>query len=180
MEEIYEPQTWVNESLAGEERYDILEDNDTPVHENIQIRLRTNVAVAGTPVDADRMNHIENGLEDLDSRVVDIVGSIFHTSGNSMAEVQCEDNVVLTDASKPIQVLDPNGGDRTLTFPAVSANNHAFAIFHNGTGHAFTCDDIDNTPISTGKAMLFFPSPDGYKLFAGGGGTTVEEVLAFL
>lgn len=69
MAKLYTKQTWADEVLAGDERYDILEDNGTPINENVQINLATTVAQAGTAVDADRMNHIEDGLDAVDTRL---------------------------------------------------------------------------------------------------------------
>ena len=58
----YEKTTWVNEILDGAERFDIKDNTGTPIHENVQIVLRTPVITPGTPVDADNLNKIEEGI----------------------------------------------------------------------------------------------------------------------
>ena len=58
----YEKTTWVNEILDGAERFDIKDNTGTPIHKNVQIVLRTPVIRPGTPVDADNLNKIEEGI----------------------------------------------------------------------------------------------------------------------
>jgi len=58
----YEKTTWVNEILDGAERFDIKDNTGTPIHENVQIVLRTPVITPGTPVYADNLNKIEEGI----------------------------------------------------------------------------------------------------------------------
>lgn len=59
----YTKNTWTDEVLAGNERYDIKEDGGAAIESNVQINLISSVAVAGSPVSAARMNNIENGIE---------------------------------------------------------------------------------------------------------------------
>jgi hypothetical protein len=70
MPKLYTPNTWVDEVLSGAERYDIETNGGTPIETNVQINLATSVAVAGSPVNAARMNNIENGIDDLDDALV--------------------------------------------------------------------------------------------------------------
>ena len=58
----YKKTTWVNEILDGAERFDIKDNTGTPIHKNVQIVLRTPVIRPGTPVDADKLNKIEEGI----------------------------------------------------------------------------------------------------------------------
>ena len=58
----YKKTTWGNEILDGAERFDIKDNTGTPIHENVQIVLRTPVITPGTPVDADNLNKIEEGI----------------------------------------------------------------------------------------------------------------------
>jgi hypothetical protein len=69
MTKIYSKNVWVDEILAGDELYDILDDEDNPIHEDVQIQLTTDVAQAGSAVDADKMNNIEDGLDAIDTLV---------------------------------------------------------------------------------------------------------------
>jgi hypothetical protein len=71
MAKIYSKNTWVDEVLAGSERYDILADAGAPIASTVQINLSTAVAVAGSAVDADKMNNIEDGIDALDTLVSD-------------------------------------------------------------------------------------------------------------
>jgi hypothetical protein len=69
MAKIYVKNTWVDEVLAGSERYNILADDGTPIESAVQVNLSTAVAVAGTAVDASKMNNIEVGLDAIDTLV---------------------------------------------------------------------------------------------------------------
>lgn len=84
MTKIYTKATWTDEALAGAERYDIKEDAGTAFKSNMQIALATSVAVAGTEVNAAKMNNIEIGLDALDTKVADAV-DLFTTGGTSTA-----------------------------------------------------------------------------------------------
>jgi len=53
---------WVDEVLAGDPRYNILTDDGTIIHENVQVVLDTSVVTAGTPVDAEKMNALEDAI----------------------------------------------------------------------------------------------------------------------
>jgi hypothetical protein len=69
MAKIYTKSTWVDEILAGDARYDIKEDDGTPITNDAQIDLATVVTVAGTTVDATKMNNLETGVDALDTLV---------------------------------------------------------------------------------------------------------------
>jgi len=73
MAKLYTKNTWVDETLADVERYDIAEDDGTPYKADMQITLATAVAVAGSPVNAARMNNLEDGLDAVDTRLSDLV-----------------------------------------------------------------------------------------------------------
>jgi hypothetical protein len=70
MPKLYTPNTWEDEVLTEDARYDILEDNGDPYKADMRIDLVTPVATAGTSVNATRMNNIENGIDDLDDALV--------------------------------------------------------------------------------------------------------------
>jgi hypothetical protein len=63
----YTKTTWVNETLAGAERFDIKEDNGDAFKADMQIVLATTVTLAGTELNATNLNHIEQGIEDAHS-----------------------------------------------------------------------------------------------------------------
>ena len=79
MAKTYTKNTWTDEVLADDERYNILEDDGTPISEDVQIALATAVATAGSPVNAARMNNIEEGIDALDD-VLNVPGLTEKTS----------------------------------------------------------------------------------------------------
>lgn len=80
MTKTYTKNTWTDEVLGGAERYDIKEGGGTAFKSNMQIGLVTPVAVAGTPVNAARMNNLENGVDTLDDAL-----NVYTTGGTSTA-----------------------------------------------------------------------------------------------
>lgn len=62
----YVKNVWVDEELTEAARYNILDEADEPINTNVKIELETPVVTPGTPLTADRMNNIEEGIEDLD------------------------------------------------------------------------------------------------------------------
>ena len=76
MPKLYSKNTWVDEVLADDERYDILEDDGTPISEDVQIALATAVTTAGSPVNAARMNNIEEGIDDLDDALLEVITTL--------------------------------------------------------------------------------------------------------
>jgi hypothetical protein len=69
MAKIYTKNTWTDEVLSGVEKYQVKNDSGDVVYSDADISLSTTVITAGTPVNAARMNNIENGLDGVDSRV---------------------------------------------------------------------------------------------------------------
>lgn len=59
---MYVPNTWVDEILAGAERYDIKEGDGSAYKANMQILLATGVTVPGTSVNAAKLNNLESGV----------------------------------------------------------------------------------------------------------------------
>lgn len=76
MAKLYSKNVWVDEVLADDERYDISEDDGTPIYADAQIALATAVTQAGTAVDADKMNNIEDGVDAIDDRLDDVDGRV--------------------------------------------------------------------------------------------------------
>lgn len=74
MPKIYTKGVWVDELLAGAERYDIKTDSGTAIESNVQVELVTSVTTAGTSLDAARMNNIEEGIDALDTIIAAGVG----------------------------------------------------------------------------------------------------------
>jgi hypothetical protein len=66
MTKVYTKNTWTDEVLDGDARYDILEDGGGAFKADMQINLSTTVTTPGTAVAAATMNNLENGVDDLD------------------------------------------------------------------------------------------------------------------
>lgn len=75
MAKIYTKQTWQDEVLADSEKYTVKDDAGDVVYSGASIDLATAVAQAGTAVDAEHLNHIEDGLDALDTKVAEMEGA---------------------------------------------------------------------------------------------------------
>jgi hypothetical protein len=82
---IYTSNTWVDEALADDPRFNILEDGGTPIYSDVQIAQSTDVVQAGTAADADLMNNIEDGIDALDTIIADQVLPTYTTGGTDTA-----------------------------------------------------------------------------------------------
>lgn len=58
----YVKQEWKDEVLNGAEKYKITRSDGTILAENVSVELITQILQAGTPITAERMNHIEDGI----------------------------------------------------------------------------------------------------------------------
>jgi len=100
MAKIYEKQTWTDEELAAAESYDIIDSESLPIHEDVTITLKTEVLQEGTQLNADRMNHIEDGIDDLDTTLSEIGGGLYFRGE--------------WDASTEAYPVEPESGDYYL------------------------------------------------------------------
>lgn len=85
MAKIYTLQTWIDEVLADPERYNTLTDAGVAIDTLIRIDLASNVATAGSPVNASRLNHMEAGIDGLDTQVANYLLTVYTTAGTSTA-----------------------------------------------------------------------------------------------
>jgi len=69
MAKLYTKKTWIDEVLAGDERFDIKTNAGAAIEENVQIELLTTVTTPGTPLNADNLQNIEDGIDAIDTRV---------------------------------------------------------------------------------------------------------------
>jgi len=72
MSKIYTKNTWVDEVLADTEAYEVIKTGGGAIANvselaDVEINLTTSVAIAGSPVNASRMNNIENGIDAIDT-----------------------------------------------------------------------------------------------------------------
>lgn len=72
MAKLYNKNTWQDEVLGGDERYNVLADDGTVLYSNVRIELATAVVQAGTAADAAKMNNIEDGVDGLDTKLADL------------------------------------------------------------------------------------------------------------
>lgn len=76
MAKLYTKKTWVDEVLAGDERFDIKTNAGAAIEENVQIELLTTVTTPGTPLNADNLQNIEDGIDAIDTRVDTLEGVV--------------------------------------------------------------------------------------------------------
>src|SRR5690349_15892481 len=72
----YTKNVWVDEVLTEDPRYNILDEADEPINENVKIELETPVVTPGTPLTADKMNNIEEGIEANDDAITALAGEL--------------------------------------------------------------------------------------------------------
>lgn len=130
MAKLYTPNTWTDELLASDPRYDILEDGGGAYKANMQINLSTSVVIAGTAADADHMNNIEDGIDAIDTRA-DITNL---TAKTSLADAD-ETNIVDSAAS---------GAHKKITWANIKAA--IWSAIHAATSKS-TPVDADELPL---------------------------------
>jgi hypothetical protein len=111
MAKLYTKATWVDEVLAGAARMDINEDDGTPIHENVEIALHTGVTVAGSDVDAAKMNNIEDGLDAVDTLLSQVNNVNCVINGKIVPSVASNN---LTLALKTFAGTDPSTADPVI------------------------------------------------------------------
>lgn len=92
----YTKTTWVDEVLAGAERFDIKDNVGTPIYSNVQIVLATSVTTTGTSVNAANLNNMEDGIEAISTGVARSVKGVAGAAAGDVADiVASSDNTVL-------------------------------------------------------------------------------------
>jgi hypothetical protein len=146
MAKIFTKNTWTDEVLSGAEAYEVVKAGGgaiTNVSElaDAEINLKTPVAVAGTALDAAKMNNLENGIDELDTQInaghnipnvapgasgnilksdgTDWKSEALTSSGSSPAFVRC--SVVNGDANP---VLDYMAQTKIYAFPFGGGNTY--------------------------------------------------------
>jgi len=116
----YTKNIWENELLDGEERFVIKHDDDSIIEDNVKIDLKNTIITNGTPVNAERMNHIEQGIEDLSLNKLGKNDDISETT------------VTFTEAET---LVNPATGDNqsTLWGKILKIFNSTSGHDHNGT-----------------------------------------------
>ena len=84
MGKLYTKNTWTDQVLDGDLRYDIEDDGGSPIDSNVRIDLHNEVVQEGSPLTADWMNNIETGVDGIDTLTADKLTPIT-TGGTSTA-----------------------------------------------------------------------------------------------
>lgn len=163
MAKIYSPQTWINELLLGEELYTI-----TPVDSVFAIELATPVINVGTPLNATRMNHIENGIDELDTRVDELLtsetilrsaGFIGEASGQLVYE-SATSYSVMPGAIEIEGVLLEWTSSIERTGLSTTANTLYYVYLYNNVGEA-AAEESTTVPIWDETRNCFIKTGDG-------------------
>ena len=170
MAKIYTKNTWTDELLAGAERYDVKDNAGAAIETNVQINLTTPVAVAGTEINASRMNNIETGIDALDT--LSAPGSVMRASGVNVQTLAA--NKTLVDADYALQVLTPTAA-RDVTLPAVASTNHPFYIINASATYVLTVKNAAAATIgivAISSSGSFASDATAWHSFGGGGSLT--------
>jgi hypothetical protein len=190
MAKLYTKNTWQDEILSGAERYDIKEDGGTSFKSDMQIVLKTGVTQAGTLVDADKMNNLENGLDTMDNLLLGVA-----------PESQYRISVTVASNNITVAIKDVAGNDfsatnsgyfrinntmRTIT-AALSVTKNAGTNWFNAGGAELATKEIDyfvyliwnTTPATDIMDIGFSRIPYGRVYSDFSGTTTNEKYLAF-
>ena len=170
MAKIYTKNTWTDELLAGAERYDVKDNAGAAIETNVQINLTTPVAVAGTEINASRMNNIETGIDALDT--LSAPGSVMRASGANVQTLAA--NKTLVDADYALQVLTPTAA-RDVTLPAVASTNHPYYIINASATYVLTVKNAGGTTIgivAISSSGSFASDATAWHSFGGGGSLT--------
>lgn len=104
----YTKTNWVDEVLAGDERFEILDNAGAAVDafadlENCQIALATAITTSGTPVNAANLNNIEEGIEDISTGAALSVKGVAGDAAGDVADIAAaNDGEVLRRSSGTI------------------------------------------------------------------------------
>lgn len=156
MAKLYTKNTWVDEVLAGNERYDILEDGGTPIEEDAQIVLSTAVTQAGTPANATRMNNIEDGIDAIDDRLDPI-----HTRVGGSTLIAGAGNLVGTttssmDVNTAISFTPPNNQGMILIWRrSLTVGLTVWGlVYYNAGATAFTAIAVGGANLEVRTGVL--------------------------
>jgi len=157
----YSKTTWVDEVLAGAERFDIKDTGGTTIHGDTQIVLKTSVSVPGTSINATNLNKIEQGISDATVPINRQGGSATNWSTNGVSNYTPAAGAWRVQAGSSI-TGQADYGETDITFPVAfaypptvivtnaSANYYA-AIVYDITASQFTvkcigfADDLCHT-----------------------------------
>jgi len=103
---------WTNEILDGAERFIVKDNVGATLLDNVQIALKTSVITPGTPIDADNLNHIEQGIYDVTQAI----------------ETANDDTMVFLKILSDTEVWSTGDGKIYFTVPPVMAGGELIAV----------------------------------------------------
>jgi len=174
MPKIYTPETWQDEALVGNPRYDIKEDDGTAFKALMQLVLANAVTQAGTNVTAAVMQNIEDAIDALDT-LLRAAPTEKTVSGGVLTVDQSRHGIQpQSGTADDIDTISGMEADVLHKFYASDAGVDTLTFKH-GTGNVscFGAADID---LSEGIVLAIKFGTTVY--VAGGGGGTPEVTLA--
>jgi hypothetical protein len=163
MAKIYTKNAWVDEVLAGPERYNTLTNAGAAIDSNIQIVLNTGVSVAGSGVTAARMNNLEDGVDGLDDLVDGLVTDV-SSAESAITSLQTSRD----DGWLPVSATWTRTGNHTFT-----VSGDATAVYRKGVfvrykdGGAFEYGVIASSSYSAPNTIVTLINNSDYAMAAG-------------
>lgn len=183
MAKLYSKNTWTDEVLANAAKYLVKDDDGNTVYENALIQLATEVVTAGSPVNAERMQNIEDGIDALDDLLValqskftfeaatelTIVGGAITTT-QTVHKLQPE-----TGTSDDLDTISGLSAGDILILYVSDAGTDTITIKH-GTGN-ISCLGASDVALSHGSAIFYSDGTTVYLIGGGGGGGGLANVV---
>lgn len=168
MPKIYTKNTWEDEVLAGDERYDIKTNAGVAIETNVQIDLVTAVTTAGTAVDADKMNNLEDGVDALDT--------LLSSMRSAATELTiASDAVTITQSNHKLQPQSGTADDLSTISGTTAGQSGVLYASDYGTDTITIKHNVGNilcmgaADVSLSQGCVFWHS-DGTKVYISGGG----------
>ena len=146
MAKTYTKNTWIDEVLAGAERYDIKENGGAAYKSTMQIVLSTAITQAATALTAALMNNLETGVDTLDT--------IISRMRSLTTQATAAGTTTLSVTSDRYQEFTGTT-TQTIAMPAVSTLvlGDKFTIINSSTG-ALTVNSSGGNLIATVPAFM--------------------------
>lgn len=162
MAKLFSRITWLDEVLAGVLRYNIKDNAGAPITTNVQIDLATGITVAGTPIDATRLNRMEAGIDVIDTRASGLALGYISENSFKLAWVSAASITIAAGS------LDINGVLCTAAAPITLAGltlgvNAIHYVYAYATGAAVTIEQNTTVPVWDGALNYYKKNGDASK-----------------